>query len=795
MKRVLLTIFLAGLFVFTVCAQRNVTGTIINAEGKPLEGVSVLLKGTETGTVTDANGTFDILVPQEENTLVFKKAGYQVREVRINKNIVNITMNAEGVDFFDLSLEELLNIDIVTASKFSEPVSETPATVFVITSTTLQRRGYTSLSEVLNDIPGYDIAANYGNLNQLAYARGNRTGSYNERTMLMIDGVESNILYAQNMNISSDFPISAIERIEIIYGPASAIYGPNVFSGIINIITKLVSDLENKTGKAYVQNGVGDNNTQFGEITYIAKYEPLEIMASYRRYKSNMFDMTNRPGYFSQDLFGNSELWGPYTEYYPEFDNSVDDHAFLGKLKFKDLEFGYNHLLTKHGNGSEYPYDKTLPTTNWKFGRDILYLRYKSSVGEKFNLSFLGTYQYSGSLPENFWAQGWNATDDWNSERTVEMLTWKYMSKKWSLYEDFEYQALLNWKISGGLKLSSAEFQKSYEYAYSDRTVWIPGQQWTDPAILFPYPIGSGTTPGNTFIDVEWGGFVQSKLLLLNDRLSFVAGLRYDKNEIHGEIYSPRIGATYAFTDNLSVKTSYGEGFQTPAPRNLYGGWGGLTVNPDLKPDMIQAVDFGVLSTFSDFGFEVTLFNNRITNSIFQGENLPTKNIWGAECKINYILISDGQTVNNASIHLNYSYVNALYAEVRTNTATGRSSDKIGDIAPHKFNLIVNADLFKYLHINVRMNYVDKRPTILSNPIEEVDAFFVTNLNFQIINLFGDKLKIFFNVNNVFDEEYYHPGMDAANAGEDLSTPSDGWYSSRLPQPGRSFIGGIYLTL
>ena len=65
------------------------------------------------------------------------------------------------------------------------------------------------------------------------------------------------------------------------------------------------------------------------------------------------------------------------------------------------------------------------------------------------------------------------------------------------------------------------------------------------------------------------------------------------------------------------------------------------------------------------------------------------------------------------------------------------------------------------------------------------------NTSLQWKNIFNTKLTLFANINNILDEKYYHPGMDAASAGEDMSQPSNGWYSSRLPQPGRSYMFGI----
>ncbi len=646
------------------------------------------------------------------------------------------------------------------------------------------------------DIPGFDISAVYGEMTQLHYARGNRTGSFNERTMLMINGVEANILFAQLMNLSFDFPLSSIKQIEIIYGPASAIYGPNVFSGIINIITENPVDLSENSNKIYARSGIGSNTTRFADMTYVGNLNPVSVLFSYRRFRSELFDISGEPGFFANGtIIGNEDIWGPYVPFYPKYQNLANDHALLGKLSFKGIEVGYNQLFTQHGNGSTYPYDKTLPTTNWTFKRDIFYVKANHDLTENFRLSFLSSYQNCGVLPFSQWAQGWNDSASWSSQRTVEFLNWKYMSSRWAVFQDFEYRPFDWWTINGGVKYSYATYQKSYENGRSDRTIWTPGTQWTNPQHLFPLPMPYGPLAGNTFDENENGAFVQSKTLFLDRKLALIAGLRYDNNTNYGDVFSPRAGITYFINDKILVKSNYGTGFQTPAPRNLYGSWGGLTVNENLKPDRIQSVDLGVNKKFSKISVEATAFYNEITNSIMQGQNLPTKNIYGMEWRINYVFPTLTSYIRNAYLHFNYSYILPQYSQMRTNSTTNRQSDRVGDIAPHKFNLVLNFDAFNYTRFNIRMNYVGERETEISNPIEKVDAYFVTNLSVQLINVYQNKINFFFNINNLFDTKYYHPGLDAADAGEDVGRPSAGWYSSRLPQPERMFMFGLSLNL
>lgn len=220
-------------------------------------------------------------------------------------------------ELLGLELSELMDMRVSSASKFEESVTDTPATVLVITQQDIEDRGYHSLPELFADLPGFDVIAAHGDVQQLVYARGNRTGSYNERTLLLINGIEHNHLFSQHMNIDTDFPLTAIKRIEVLYGPSSAVYGPNAFSGVINIITHSPRDLEDGEGRVYSRVGGGSQNTVYGEGTVLVKQRQVGFSASYRRYRSDRIDLTDRPGYFANgSIIGNERVWGPYTSHF-----------------------------------------------------------------------------------------------------------------------------------------------------------------------------------------------------------------------------------------------------------------------------------------------------------------------------------------------------------------------------------------------------------------------------------------------------------------------------------------------
>src|SRR5574340_187000 len=126
---------------------------------------------------------------------------------------------------------------VSSVSKSTESLLEAPASVVVITGEEIRRRGYADLEAVLHDLPGFDFSMRAGASYSNVYQRGYRSLETN-RTLLLVDGVEDNDLASSTAWISRQFALSNIDRIEVIYGPASTMYGANAFAGVVNIITK-----------------------------------------------------------------------------------------------------------------------------------------------------------------------------------------------------------------------------------------------------------------------------------------------------------------------------------------------------------------------------------------------------------------------------------------------------------------------------------------------------------------------------------------------------------------------------
>jgi iron complex outermembrane recepter protein len=219
-----------------------------------------------------------------------------------------------------LSLEELGNVEVTTASKNPEPLSKTPAAIYVITQADIQRSGATSLPEALRLAPGVEVAridADHWSVAIRGFA-----GQFSKSLLVLIDGrsVYSPLfsgVYWDAQNVMLD----DVDRIEVIRGPGGTIWGANAVNGVINIITKNA----NETGGVLSTLGGGSVDQGVGSFRY---------------------GVAPRHG-FSYRFYGMGGMRGP--EFHPDGDNF--DHWRMGQMGFRaDSILDANDTFTVQGD-------------------------------------------------------------------------------------------------------------------------------------------------------------------------------------------------------------------------------------------------------------------------------------------------------------------------------------------------------------------------------------------------------------------------------------------------------------
>jgi outer membrane cobalamin receptor len=160
-----------------------------------------------------------------------------------------------------LEIEDLKDITIISATKTVTNISEVPATVRIITSETIKENGFLTLEDALSILPGFQFRNIIG-FNSYVFQRG--IPNQNNLALLLVDGIQVNELNSGGFYSGGQFNMENVHRIEVIYGPASALYGTNAISGIINIITG-----EPESNRGFNLTGLyGSFNTYYGNFAY-----------------------------------------------------------------------------------------------------------------------------------------------------------------------------------------------------------------------------------------------------------------------------------------------------------------------------------------------------------------------------------------------------------------------------------------------------------------------------------------------------------------------------------------------
>ena len=202
----------------------------------------------------------------------------------------------EAEDLLEMSLEELLNIEITTASRSARSVKDLPATVHIITREEILNNNYSTLVDALKDILGVKVSQPGNGTHGEKYLMRGLWG--NNYAKILINGIPVRPSAVDGMPIGEQINMKNVERIEVVYGPASALYGADALAGIINIITynpeENVTRLETSVGTAdYV-------NTEF----FMNHSNESLILNSYGGYSERKRRNIDRYG----DVFSDTEF-------------------------------------------------------------------------------------------------------------------------------------------------------------------------------------------------------------------------------------------------------------------------------------------------------------------------------------------------------------------------------------------------------------------------------------------------------------------------------------------------------
>ncbi len=699
---------------------------------------------------------------------------------------------AQHDDLQQLSLEELMNVHIVSASNISEKLSEAPATVVVLTAQTLRDRGYTELSQIFDDLPGMDVVRPRGDTWFKNYWRGYRN-TVGEPFLVMIDGVIFNHLYLYTGDVLATFPLSDIDRVEVVYGPASSVYGANAFMGVVNVITK--SDALKDGSSADVRLAGGSSQTRLADATVMYKRGDIRLRISARVDDGNVDGShANMYEYTKHRYFEDRRLWGGFLDNpsigngfsSPRQNRALDIRAWAG-----ELEAAVQYLRLSAGYGVEYAGDRSLNHTVWSRPDFSTYLRYRHELSPRITSTSFVRYRTSGVSPDSYFVESFPGTDA-NPQQTAAFSFWSANSNSTTVAQDFDIKLSESLGLRAGVRYEQKDLQKQYDINYGPR---VPASSLDGS--LYPYPPqpDESTAAPNLLTTEGIGGYVQSWWRLSKrDRLNF--GVRHDHDSRYGGATTVRMG--YVGTQGpWGLKTLFGQAFQEPSNRLLYGGWDGSGSDPRLRPERSTTMEVNGSYTRPSYESMLSVYRvlNRSTfiNTVHTAKNLGDRHVTGLDATTQWLLSSS----KSRELRAWASYSHIFEADEKKLDENGIAIGKgpVGDLAINKIHFGITSSGARWT-ATLRGRWFDHRDTVTTNPIPRVPSYAAADALLRFDDVLAKGISMSLSVTNLTDKAYADPGIRDASAGD---TPgffdargkwngSAGYFSSLLPQPGRQIV-------
>ncbi len=528
----------------------------------------------------------------------------------------NLYSVPEDPESLNLSLEALLNIKIVSASKMEEKLFSAPAVMTVIDKGMMERRGYQNLLEILKDMPEFDFELpNGGWVGQYPRVRG--TSSLRQ-IVLLLDGVVQNNINDDEMGRYHLYDLTSIQRVEIITGPASAMYGANTLLGIINLVTipamepdpdassmvKLSYETvapDHPFARATLKANLLNRGQLFDGLSYLI--DGVAILSN----------DDGRDSYDPWALFKKNSNHLGYIVPDDGFDSSRQDYFLKIRLNHRDhLSFGADLINCDEGLGSminpgRVYMNNSQVDNRWHTKKLSLFARYRYQA-ERLSLEAFGYYKNDRIEDDSGFA--------FTYSRTVDGIQYPAGSRRFYYQNASRYGADLKcvyrnpgkFSIVGGIVAEKTDtFNEIYRYLEP------PSDQMKDAAEKVRL---------NSF-----SVYLQARYFL-SGQLSLIAGARYDNETFSSGIVNPRFGMVFNrngkrnnSNGNLILKLLHGEAYRVLPLYQRYN-YGSDYLLSHIKPEKVRTTEFeAIYLPDNNLKINLSIWYSRLTDLFIEGTN------------------------------------------------------------------------------------------------------------------------------------------------------------------------------
>ena len=515
-----------------------------------------------------------------------------------------VTAQAEELPVY--SFDEV----VVTATRTENDVKKVPASTQVITQEDIKRGGATSVRNALSM---------YANIFQKSKVRGGGhdiiiRGMETKHSLVMVNGRRiSNEADANGLGNAMSLDrinINDVEKIEIVRGPSSALYGSEAMGGVLNIITKPSKEQTLLTGLEHTSEDT--SHWWHADTGRIGNFS-MTLDARFNKINRSMPDTATE-----SDPYGTAQTYNASLNYY------VNDHSYVNAY----MDYYSQHLKTDTGTPAMKPITLTTSSGMSLSGQAML-----EGTGSKAYKQKNYGISWNGKTDKNDWQiQAYMSKFNWSTTSNTKVLgsippagmdgMFNYLLQKKNTY-DFNHDEHNMWAIEGRDSLRVNDHHRvTFGAEYVKDKVAGTGLGSNGDGVH------SITENGKTKSSSE--KTLSSYAAYLQDEIEYgkwfiVPAIRYDHHSAYGSHTSPKIGVTYNATDHFRIKANYGDGFKAPSVSQLYydldmemgrGNWVHLTGNPNLKPEKSKSWDLGFEAEFGKGYGSLTYFDNDVDNLI-----------------------------------------------------------------------------------------------------------------------------------------------------------------------------------
>ena len=521
-----------------------------------------------------------------------------------------VTAQAEELPVY--SFDEV----VVTATRTENDVKKVPASTQVITQEDIKRGGATSVRNALSM---------YANIFQKSKVRGGGhdiiiRGMETKHSLVMVNGRRiSNEADANGLGNAMSLDrinINDVEKIEIVRGPSSALYGSEAMGGVLNIITKPSKEQTLLTGLEHTSEDT--SHWWHADTGRIGNFS-MTLDARFNKINRSMLDTATE-----SDPYGTAQTYNASLNYY------VNDHSYVNAY----MDYYSQHLKTDTGTPTMKPITLTTSRGMSLSGQAML-----EGTGSKAYKQKNYGISWNGKTDKNDWQiQAYMSKFNWSTTSNTKVLgsippagmegMFNFLLQNQKNAYDFNHDEHNMWAIEGRDSLRVNDHHRvTFGAEYVKDKVAGTGLGSNGDGVH------SITENGKTKSSSE--KTLSSYAAYLQDEIEYgkwfiVPAIRYDHHSAYGSHASPKIGVTYNATDHFRIKANYGDGFKAPSVSQLYydldmpmggpGNWVHLTGNPNLKPEKSKSWDLGVEAEFGKGYGSLTYFDNDVDNLI---ANIP----------------------------------------------------------------------------------------------------------------------------------------------------------------------------